>query len=126
MDFADRLASWSGAVANVEYELRHWDRNSMWRWLLRANPRLRPRTREFADRWHDLVSTSANGHIQDLPEARRLIRERERMLKGARARLTYPEARDRRRGYPFAGLLNYRWPQVQQISADILSALEQD
>ena len=66
-----------------------------------------------------------SGPIQDLPGARRLIRERERALKGARARLTYAEARDRRRGYPFAGLLEYRWAQVKRISADILSPLEQ-
>ena len=124
--FADRLTKWSDAVATSEFELRRWDRAAMWRRLFRVNPRLRTRTREFADRWYDLVSTSANGHIQKRPEARRLISERERMLKGARARLTYPEARDRRRGYPFPGLLNYRWPRVQRICAEILSALEQD
>ena len=53
-----------------------------------------------------------------------MVRERERALKGARSRLTYAEARDRRRGFPFAGRLEYRWTQVQRISADILSALE--
>ena len=123
-EFSRRLANWSDAIAAVGRELYEWDRASMWRRLLEANPRLRPRTREFADHWFGLVSTLGSGPIQDQPEAQRMVRERERTLKGARARLTYAEARDRRRGYPFAGRLEYRWTQVQRISADILSAVE--
>ena len=123
-EFSGRLASWSDAIVAAGPELHHWDRASMWRRLLGANPRLRPRTREFADHWFDFVSTPGSGPIQDRPEARRMVRERERALKGARARLTYAEARDRRRGFPFAGRLEYRWTQVQRISADILNALE--
>ena len=123
-EFFDRLASWSDAIAAVGRELDDWDRASMWRRLLEANPRLRPRTREFADRWFEVVSTRGSGPTHDLPEARRMVQERERALKGARARLTYAEARDRRRGYPFAGRLEYRWTQVRRITADILSALE--
>ena len=41
-----------------------------------------------------------------------------------RARLTYAEARDNRRGYPASGRLQFRWPQVQRIVADILEPLE--
>ena len=123
-DYSDRLANWLGDIDAVGPELRRWDRASMWRRLYEANPRLRPRTREFADRWFELVSTPGSGPIQDGPDARRLVRERERALKGARARLSYTEARNRRRGYPFAGLLEYRWTQVKSIGGDILSALE--
>ena len=93
----------------------------MWRRLHKANPRLRPRTREFADRWFELVSIPAGGPILDRPEVRRIVSERERALKGGRARLSYAGARDRKRGYPFAGRLDYRWTQVKRIGADILS-----
>ena len=123
-EFSDRLANWSDAIAAVGSDLHHWDRSSMWSRLLEANPRLRPRTREFADQWYEVVSTRGSDPIQDLPEARRMVRERERALKGARARLTYAEARDRRGGYPFSGRLEYRWTQVQRITSDILSSLE--
>ena len=123
-EYLDRLDIWSGDIAAVGSELRRWDRASMWRRLNYANPRLRPSTREFADRWFDLVSTPGSGPVQDRQEARRIVRERERALKRARARLSYAEARDPRRGYPFAGSLEYRWTQVKTISADILSALE--
>ena len=123
-DYSDRLASWSGDIAAIGPELRSWDRAGMWDRLRRANPRLRPMTREFADRWFELVATPGNSPIQDRSEARRLVRERERALKGGRARLSYAEARDRKRGYPFAGLLEYRWTQVKRIGEDILSVLE--
>ena len=123
-DYSDRLADWSGDIAALGPELRFWDRASMWRRLHKANPRLRPRTREFADRWFELVSIPAGGPIQDRPEVRRIVSERERALKGGRARLSYAGARDRKRGYPFAGRLDYRWTQVKRIATDILSPLE--
>ncbi|MDE2838702.1 MAG: DUF6361 family protein [Chloroflexota bacterium] len=123
-DYSDRLANWSRDVDALGTELSRWDRDSMWRRLHHANPRLRPRTREFADRWFELVSAPGSGPIQDSQDARRLVRERERALKGVRARLSYAEARDRKRGYPFSGLLEYRWTQVKSIGGDILSALE--
>ena len=66
------------------------------------------------------------GSIGNSTEAQRLIREREHVLKGGRARLTYAEARDRRRGYPTSARLEFRWTQVQRITSDIMSALEQD
>ncbi len=123
-EYTDQLASWSDGIAALGPELRGWDRAAMWSRLHRVNPRLRTRTREFTDRWFELVSAQGSGPIQDRPEARQLVRERERALKGGRARLSYAEARDKRRGYPFAGLLEYRWTQVKRIGADILSTLE--
>ena len=125
-EYSDRLDIWSGAIAAAASALQSWDRASMWRRLNSANPRLRPSTREFADRWFDLVSTTEGGPIQDRQETRRIVRERERALKGQRARLSYVQARDPRRGYPFAEPLEYRWTQVKTISADILSALERN
>ena len=67
-----------------------------------------------------------SGSIVDSAEAQRLIREREHTLKRARARLTYAEARDRRKGFPTTERLEFRWTQVQRITSDIMSALEQD
>ena len=98
----------------------------MWRRLRSANPRLRGATIAFADRWHALVMEMAQPPTapETHPEARRFVRERELTLKGLRARLTYPEARDIRRGYPASGRLDFRWTQVQRIVADILEPLE--
>ena len=125
-DSSTGLAKWTDEIASAGPNLKRWDRASMWRRLLGANPRLRPRTREFADRWYELMSMQKGGSIGDSAEAQRLIREREHALKGARARLTYAEARDRRRGFPTSVRLEFRWSQVRRITSDIMSALEQD
>ena len=125
-EFSASLATWTDAIVSVSSDLERWNRASMWERLLGANPRLRPRTREFADRWYDLMSMQNGGFIGDSTEAQRLISEREHALKGARARLTYAEARDRRRGFPTSARLEFRWTQVQRITSDIMSALEQD
>ena len=124
-EFSAGLATWTESTANVGSDLQRWDRAAMWERLLGANPRLRPRTREFADRWYELAAAWRDGSIGDSTEAQRLIREREHALKGARARLTYAEARDRRRGFPTSARLEFRWTQVQRITTDIMSALEQ-
>ena len=124
-EFSTRLAGWSESMAAARPDLERWDRASMWGRLLGANPRLRTRTREFANHWYELAVAQTGRPIGDLPEAQRLIRERERALKGARARLTNPEARDRRRGYPTSARLEFRWTQIQRITFDIMAALEQ-
>ena len=125
-EFSAGLAAWSESIASAGPELERWDRASMWGRLLGANPRLRPRTWEFADRWYELASMQTGGSIGDSAEAQRLIREREHTLKGARARLTYAEARDWRRGFPTSARLEFRWTQVRRITSDIMSALDQD
>ncbi|MDE2824066.1 MAG: DUF6361 family protein [Chloroflexota bacterium] len=123
--FSTSLATWTGAIVNAGPDLERWNRPSMWERLLQANPRLHPRTLEFADHWYDLTSIQDGGSIADSAEAQRLIQERERVLKGSRARLTYAEARDRRRGFPTSERLEFRWTQVQRITSDIMLALGQ-
>ena len=118
----DDLAGWLEEMAAAGGELGSWDRAAMWARLLGANPRLRASAREFCERWFERAA--AGGDIAASPPARTLIRERELALKGARARLTHAEARDRRRGYPVSARLGFRWPQVRRISSDILAALE--
>ena len=124
-EFSAGLAAWSKSIANAGSDLERWNRASMWERLLGANPRLRARTREFADRWYELAATQRGRSIGDSAEAQRLIREREHALKGGRARLTYAEARDRSQGFPTSARLEFRWTQVRRITSDIMSALEQ-
>ncbi len=123
--FTRDLAAWTESIASAGPDLERWDRIFMWERLLRANPRLRPATREFAGRWYELALMQTGGSIADSTEAQRLIQQREHVLKGARARLTYAEARDRRRGFPTPAPLEFRWTQVQRITSDIMSALVQ-
>ena len=123
--FSDRLDKWSEAVAASASDLKYWDRAEMWdRRLLVANPRIRASARNFADRWYGLAMSRNGTSIANDPEVRALIRNREHALKGPRSRLTYPDARHNRQGYPISGRLQFRWPQAQRITGDILQALE--
>ena len=122
--FSTRFAEWFEEVQEIKVDLKGWDRAAMWRRLRSVNPRLRVRTLEFADHWYALATTQTHGELKDGNEARRVIRERERTLKGVRARLTYPEALNKGSGYPTSARLEFRWSQVQRIVADILEPLE--
>ena len=124
--FSASLAGWFEEVQEIRTDLEDWDRIAMWQRLRSVNPRLRAGTLEFANRWYSLVMAMARPPLgPDVnTEARLLIRERERTLKGMRARLTYAEARDNHRGYPASGRLEFRWSQVQRIVADILEPQE--
>lgn len=122
-EFSTALAEWSASMSDSRRDMERWDREAMWSRLRGANPRLHRRTRDFADRWFELAVSQAGKAIGEMPEAKRLIREREHALKATRARLTYSEARDRRQGYPTSARLEFRWTQVQRITADILEAL---
>ena len=73
-DFGHRLTQWSESVAAAEPDIRKWDRESMWDRLRRANPRLRWRTQEFADRWYGLAATQSGSTPVRWREARTLIR----------------------------------------------------
>ena len=106
-----------------ESELAGWDRTRMWERLWAANPKLRSRTREFIDQWHHLAMTQPAANLESGTEARMLIQHREHSLKGTRARLSHPEARDNRSGYPSSARLQFRWPQARRIAADILEPL---
>ena len=121
--FSASLAGWFEEVQEIRIDLEGWDRTAMWRRLRSVNPRLRARTLEFADNWYALATTQTHGALKDGNEARRFIRERERTLKGMRARLTYPDALNNGRGYPTSARLEFRWAQVQRIVADILEPL---
>ena len=118
------------SMADAGSDLARWDRTSMWgQGCFETNPRLRSRTREFADRWYELTADAGGwGPIGDSTEMpSRLIREREHALKGARARLTYAEARDRREGFSDVRT-RLELPLDSgsaQITTDIISALEQ-
>ena len=122
-EFTGRAGDWLDVVDANQDELQTWDRAAMWRRLLSANPRLRPRTREFTDTWYMLAKKRPLQLFDGDNEGRRLIRERERTLKGMRARLSYAEARDNRRGYPTSARLEFRWSQVKRIAVDILAPL---
>lgn len=114
---------WLDVMERNEQRLRSWDRDSFWALVREANPRVPLQTRAFVDQWmrHALADPEK---ALDSPATHRLVRERERSLKGPLARLASQRAREV--GEPPFGMepLNYRWRGVgQQVIADVCAGL---
>ena len=120
--FGKELGRWATDLNSRRGELAAWDRSAMWSRLLKIRPNIRPATIAFINAWHELAVDS--GEPVQSRQAIDLLRERELVLKGRRARLTYPEARRRHRGYGDWGRMTYRWGTARRILLDIVSALD--
>ncbi|WP_309132560.1 DUF6361 family protein [Brevibacterium sp.] len=99
-----------------------WNRREFWHALTRENPRIPPRTRAFVDDWWDILTHTTP--VVDSPAARRLIAERERQIKGRRARLANAQALETWRGDSGLTPLDYRWRTARQFLSDLHAAGE--
>jgi Family of unknown function (DUF6361) len=113
-EYRTRLGYWVDEAAVPA----DWDWAGFWAVVLRANRRISPATRRFVERWFEAARYGLG--VADDPGARPLISERERMTKGAQARLHNLRALELWGGSSGAAQLNYRWPNVEQIVDDIL------
>lgn len=117
-EYHDRLEVWSERVADEEV-FADWDRQRFWQVMLQHNPRIRPGTRRFLDDWWKL----ADARQHDTADARDLVTRRELVLKRARARLTYPEARTTWGIGAGTGDLDFRWAIARRHLNDIAAGL---
>ena len=77
-------------------------------------------TRAFVNRWLDrVIGGRRPPDLADDRDMQRLITNRERALKGTRARLGNPRALELWTGSSAVKPLDYRWSQVQAIVNDI-------
>lgn len=100
--------------------LRGWDRDAWWATVHAANPRLRPMTRTFVDGWLDLLD--ADGDVAASRDARTLVNDREKRIKGGRARLLNQSALDRWSGASGTGRHSFRWPVARSHLQDLYTA----
>lgn len=114
--YEERTEAWLSDV-NRERVFDAWSHDEFWALVRTLNPRLSTATSQFVGRWLELAE-AGQAHSA---AAQRLITERERRLKGRRARLTQPDAPVWSGG---AGLarLGYRWNIAQRFLRDILDA----
>lgn len=122
--YREALREWSHRLERREPDLASWSRDEFWAVVNPEGMEVPYRTVRFINRWWELVLTDALGtDIPDHPEARLLIRNRERTLKGGRARLESQRALELWSGNAGTSQLDYRWPVVQDIVRDIRTAL---
>lgn len=117
--YRDMLDAWREELASTR-PLDGWDRPTFWSMLRRHNPRLAMPTQRFVDRWLDGLDQSAE--VEQDGEMRALVAERERQLKGGRARLINQAALDQWRGDSGLVRLDYRWSVAGRLLDDLHQA----
>lgn len=118
--YTARLDAW-GSSEGVATAVAEWDREDFWRCVLDHRGRIHVGTRDFVDRWVNLVLEDPGGAWRS-PEAAELVRTRERKLKGVRSRFVNRDVLASWRGGSGVGGLQYRWPNTRTLVNDIRRA----
>lgn len=117
--YEERLDQWRLEVQHTK-TLDGWSRSDWWGTVRRLNPRVRPITVQFVDRWLNLIE--ADTDMATSRAAHDLITSRERQIKGGRARLVNQSALDRWSGESGMGRLDYRWTIGWRHLSDLYAA----
>jgi hypothetical protein len=121
-EYRSRLADWVEEVDQLSSFHLSWNLDDFWGLILRHNPRIHLRSREFVTRWVGLV-TERFDELPDDEHARALVRDRELQVKGSLARLRHTRQLERWSGASGVGRLDYRWNgAAKQILADLAAA----
>ncbi len=98
-----------------------WSLDDFWSCIEHESHRIRDRARRFVRRWFELINKSG-GEIADLPEARTLVQERERALKGSQSRFVNRTVLDKWRGRSGTDRLSFRWREANSHIRDLVNA----
>lgn len=123
-EYRERLSRWSEIVAASMPAFQGWDRTDAWHCLESEGARIPVPTKEFVNRWVDVVLEEGPAAIPDSERARVLVRNRERRLKGPLARVDNPRARELWQGASSAQRLQFRWSNAAEIIVDVVRVLE--
>jgi hypothetical protein len=123
--YREAFADWVTKIDSRLAELQQWsaDLKPFWQTVDAVNPRIHPFTKVFIESWLEIVLQKSPAALADNNTARDLIKQRERRMKGNRARLSNPRALELWGGESGTSRLSYRWGQGQTIVTDILQGL---
>ena len=122
--YRDDLDAWAEEIEVLRSDLVGWERPQFWRLVRSENPRIPVPTQAFINAWLDFVlAGSPAADVRDRLDARTMIANREKRLKGALSRLANANALRMWGGESAANQLSYRWTQVQTIVNDIVRGL---
>ncbi|MBI1873439.1 MAG: hypothetical protein HYS05_06050 [Acidobacteria bacterium] len=124
--YRQQLGEWAAMIGGRLPDLESWNSADFWQCVQSEGIRISLQTRAFVERWWELALNRREFEkISDLRDARELIHQRERSLKGPLARIDNQRARERWGGDSGTRRLTYRWPNAARIARDILEALEE-
>lgn len=122
--YREALKDWAGDVGRDRRRHMSWDRAGFWARIRRANPLLPIAAERFADGWISrcLAARTAQDLIDD-DGARQSVAQRERELKGPRARLFSDAQLQLWGGASGTAPLDYRWRVTVTMVNDIVAGL---
>lgn len=120
--FREGLAAWCAELEPRRAALAGWDRSAFWT-LAQQRTRVSGATHQFVERWVEREPWASTTRATDDVALRNMVRDRERQLKGARARIGNPRALELWNGASGVDRLAYRWPSAARILADIHAGL---
>lgn len=118
--FRERLSTWVAEMEERDLELSRWDRRgTFWETVHDGGGGTPALTRRFIEKWLDLAIEGDPAQITENAAARKLISERERQVKGPRARLHNAQALANWGGDSGTARLDFRWTYARQVVSDI-------
>jgi hypothetical protein len=119
-DYEEALGRWRSDLDVGE--LARWNRDELWQAADQSTHRITPQARRFVESWIDLV-VDRDGRVAGDLEAERLVRSRERLMKGARSRLENTRLLEQWGGASGADRFTYRWSDVTTLCTDLYRGL---
>ena len=106
-------------------EVRSWKTGRLWELTEGHGYKIAPRTKHFIQSWIELVRKFPKELLEN-KEARELVEDREKTLKGPRSRFINRRALEQWSGYSGIGRLVYRWPNVKDLLKDLYQGMGQE
>ncbi len=114
--FRADLAEWANREADEEWP---FEPDGLWELVVQRGGRLPYQQRVFIEGWSRRLAELASDRVADDRRLRTLIAERERCLKGVRARLQNPNRLLDWAPGVGVGRMNFRWSRVRQFLIDL-------
>lgn len=122
--YRDELGEWAALSEERQPRLAAWDLGRFWQIVATGGGRVTPQARAFVESWMAFCLAPGGALSANKERASRLlVREREKSLKGALARLGNRRALELWNGAAGAAPLDYRWPTAHRIVTDIQAGL---
>jgi Family of unknown function (DUF6361) len=119
------LDQWARAMAASRARVQGLDLERLWAITHSPAFRIRESTRAFVSAWFE-VARSGSLDVADGESARRLVRQRERSLKGAQSRFDNRVALGQWSGAAGLRPMNFRWPIARSFLTDLREGLARE